>query len=254
MSLLSFDTSSLLHWVLLLTLLALNLFLLFRHFRLKQEEGGELFARMLGTNFFALYLLYRIKLQWINVTVYGRFPSIFGWIQWVLIIFPFVIFLFSYLFRGPAKSLANKWNEIVFPLFVAAMPFGVYESNKLIYDVWIRKTPFLYSIFKPFYPFSYTYFDWLASVLIFLGDVIAFWALLYLRRSFSIMAEVRDLQLRGPYRWIRHPMYLGEILATLGFCLLKFSGEEVIDDINLVSIFETGIYYMGSYKSCPSCD
>ena len=57
----------------------------------------------------------------------------------------------------------------------------------------------------------------------FLGDVIAFWALLYLRRSFSIMAEVRDLQLRGPYRWIRHPMYLGEILATLGFCLLKFS-------------------------------
>lgn len=220
---LTFNSNSILHWILLFLLIFLNLFLIVRHYRSKSEEGGELFARILGANFFALYLLYRINLQWINVTVYGRFPSLFGWIQWILIVFPFVIFLFSYLFRGPAKSLANKWNEIVFPLFVAAMPFGVYESNKLIYDMWVRKTPFLYSIFKTFYPFSYLYFDWVASLLIFLGDVIALWALLYLRRSFSIMTEVRELQVRGPYRWIRHPMYLGEILATIGFCLLKFS-------------------------------
>jgi protein-S-isoprenylcysteine O-methyltransferase Ste14 len=59
-----------------------------------------------------------------------------------------------------------------------------------------------------------------ATSCLFLGNAIGVWALVYLRRSFSIMAEVRELVARGPYRFVRHPMYLGQILSTGGLLLL----------------------------------
>ena len=41
------------------------------------------------------------------------------------------------------------------------------------------------------------------------------WALLVLRRNFSILPEVRTLVTRGPYAWIRHPLYLGYVVLWL---------------------------------------
>jgi protein-S-isoprenylcysteine O-methyltransferase Ste14 len=44
----------------------------------------------------------------------------------------------------------------------------------------------------------------------------AIWSLAYLRRSLSIIPEARRLSTGGPYRVVRHPLYLFEILAALG--------------------------------------
>ena len=187
-----------------------------------REDLVELISRILGSNFFGFYLLYRIQMKFQGGFFFAS-RNYFEWIQWLLIVFPFFIFFGSYLFRLPAKAVANRFREIVFPFWVALIPFGVYESNRLAYVVWIRKTEFLNMLFTPFYPLSYQGFYSAGSVFIFLGDLLAFCALLYLYRSFSIMVEVRNLQIQGPYRWIRHPMYSGEILATIGFCLFKFS-------------------------------
>jgi protein-S-isoprenylcysteine O-methyltransferase Ste14 len=51
------------------------------------------------------------------------------------------------------------------------------------------------------------------------GLLLALWSLLALGFSFSIAPEDRGIVERGPYRWIRHPMYLGEILSLLGLCI-----------------------------------
>jgi len=51
------------------------------------------------------------------------------------------------------------------------------------------------------------------------GLLLALWALLALRFSFSIAPEDRGIITRGPYRLIRHPMYLGEIVSLLGLCI-----------------------------------
>ena len=40
-----------------------------------------------------------------------------------------------------------------------------------------------------------------------------------LGRSFSIIPQARTLVKSGPYKYLRHPLYVGEIVATLGFVL-----------------------------------
>lgn len=59
-----------------------------------------------------------------------------------------------------------------------------------------------------------------ASVLLLLAGMgFSVYALLHLGRSFSVMAEARRLVVDGPYARVRHPLYLGEAIATLGLTL-----------------------------------
>lgn len=61
--------------------------------------------------------------------------------------------------------------------------------------------------------------DSLSTVLILIGTTMAIMAVLDLGRSMSIMPEARKLVTGGLYRRIRHPLYLAEEIAVLGFCL-----------------------------------
>jgi protein-S-isoprenylcysteine O-methyltransferase Ste14 len=56
----------------------------------------------------------------------------------------------------------------------------------------------------------------LSTVLVLIGSVGAIAALSQLGRSFSVMAETRQLVTSGPYRVMRHPLYLTEEVALLG--------------------------------------
>jgi protein-S-isoprenylcysteine O-methyltransferase Ste14 len=48
-----------------------------------------------------------------------------------------------------------------------------------------------------------------------MGTVLTLSAFLALGRNFGILPGVRSVVTRGPYRWIRHPAYLGELLMVL---------------------------------------
>ncbi|HKR98038.1 MAG TPA: isoprenylcysteine carboxylmethyltransferase family protein, partial [Candidatus Dormibacteraeota bacterium] len=54
-----------------------------------------------------------------------------------------------------------------------------------------------------------------STPLIILAFVIALLGLGALRRNLSIIPEARRLVTSGPYRFIRHPLYLGELLAAI---------------------------------------
>lgn len=55
-----------------------------------------------------------------------------------------------------------------------------------------------------------------AQGLFVIGVLLACVALLSLGRSFSILPAVRTVATSGPYRWVRHPAYLGESIMALG--------------------------------------
>jgi protein-S-isoprenylcysteine O-methyltransferase Ste14 len=56
----------------------------------------------------------------------------------------------------------------------------------------------------------------LADVLLSGGMVWAVWSLRCLDRNMSVLAQARDVVVRGPYRWVRHPLYVGELVSALG--------------------------------------
>ena len=53
------------------------------------------------------------------------------------------------------------------------------------------------------------------------GTLFTIWSLATLGRCFGLFPEVRGLVMRGPYRVVRHPVYLGELLSAVGLLLAK---------------------------------
>jgi protein-S-isoprenylcysteine O-methyltransferase Ste14 len=53
------------------------------------------------------------------------------------------------------------------------------------------------------------------------GPAIGLWGLLHLGRSFGVIVTVREVVLSGPYRWVRHPMYLGWIVTLCGVVCMR---------------------------------
>jgi protein-S-isoprenylcysteine O-methyltransferase Ste14 len=65
--------------------------------------------------------------------------------------------------------------------------------------------------------------EMVSTLLVLFGSAAAIYTLLQLGRSFSLMAEARRLVTSGPYRLVRHPLYLAEELAVIGISMQFFS-------------------------------
>jgi protein-S-isoprenylcysteine O-methyltransferase Ste14 len=76
-------------------------------------------------------------------------------------------------------------------------------------------------------------------VCIVIGPLISLWGILYLRRSFGVFVTLRKIVLNGPYRWVRHPMYLGWVCVCTGLVLANFSGAYFV----LVSVHISILLY-----------
>ena len=51
------------------------------------------------------------------------------------------------------------------------------------------------------------------------GMTASSYVLLRLGRSFSILPQARGLVTKGPYAWVRHPLYAAELVSTFGVML-----------------------------------
>jgi protein-S-isoprenylcysteine O-methyltransferase Ste14 len=73
-------------------------------------------------------------------------------------------------------------------------------------------------------PQELSYWLYLALLLLLLAGIIfAICALIFLGRSISLLPEARRLVTRGPYALVRHPLYLGEMVAIAGIALQHLS-------------------------------
>jgi len=69
--------------------------------------------------------------------------------------------------------------------------------------------------------------EWAGATLQALGLTWQLIAKLALGRSFGVLPASRGLVTRGPYRVVRHPIYLGYLIGHLGFLLSNFSLQNV---------------------------
>jgi protein-S-isoprenylcysteine O-methyltransferase Ste14 len=112
----------------------------------------------------------------------------------------------SFLTREPVREGTGR-KEIVIPAVSFALPFLV-TNNILLFPVqW--STDYGLVIAVP-------------------GILLACASLIVLRRSFSILPAVRAVTSSGPYRWVRHPLYLGESVYLVGMMLLAFNALSVL--------------------------
>lgn len=72
-----------------------------------------------------------------------------------------------------------------------------------------------------------------AEIVFVVGAVLAMTSFLYLGRCFAIFPAIRGVVADGPYRVIRHPAYLGELLMVSG-CF--FAGPKLVG-IALLAVF-----------------
>ena len=128
--------------------------------------------------------------------------SALRWAGTLLAIAFYVLVIWCYLRRGPARATTSSvtarvaavvatWIPFVIPLLHGAPPGPVWQG--------------------------------VSDVLLLAGTAWAVWSLRSLGRNLSVIAQARDVADRGPYRWIRHPLYAGEIVSSLGLAIAAHS-------------------------------
>ncbi len=121
----------------------------------------------------------------------------------LLIIFFYGLVIFLYFLRSSASSTVKSFWTKAIAIIAAFLPFtlpllGTHKSgNSLI-------------IFA-------------ANFIIISGLSFSLYALFVLGKSFSIIPQARRLVQDGPYRLVRHPLYLSEMVAVSGIVLTRYN-------------------------------
>lgn len=124
---------------------------------------------------------------------------------WAAETLTFLVVALAYLTRVPPVDRSKGFSEVALPLLATFTPFLL--------------------LFTPPHPFAYATMERLQALFwgMALSTTFTVWGLFTLGRSFSITVEARKLVAHGPYRLVRHPVYLGEMAAALFVTLWRFS-------------------------------
>jgi protein-S-isoprenylcysteine O-methyltransferase Ste14 len=135
----------------------------------------------------------------------GQYHTFFFKPLWLAETLLFVVLAIAVIVRRDPVGRSHGVAEIIIPLVGSVMPFGLLTSPP---SIWTRGNSTLLIMI----------FLWMTIATIFTT-----WGMWILRRSFSITVEARALVTAGPYRWIRHPVYLGEVMAAFALMVLRVS-------------------------------
>jgi protein-S-isoprenylcysteine O-methyltransferase Ste14 len=136
-------------------------------------------------------------------------------VRWTLLTLLAVLFWSAYWRRRPAIALASRPVEILLPLVCSALPLAQYPPAPVVHWIdahWPGLSAFLW---RP----CFDALPALGLTLMAAGEAFAVASMLSLGRSFSIFSEVRELVTSGLYRYVRHPLYLGEMTAVWGYVI-----------------------------------
>jgi protein-S-isoprenylcysteine O-methyltransferase Ste14 len=164
------------------------------------------FGRALPLGVFGFLVAVQAELAFAGLGRLGQDPSAAVYLVNRLLTLSFFSFLFiMYMVRG--RAVARDHN----PVAVIAALVGSFVLFSLILVPSPARSEGLLMLT-------------VSNLCLALGMGWAIYALAYLRHRFSIVPEARGLVTSGPYRMVRHPIYLGEILAGFGLVLPIIAG------------------------------
>jgi protein-S-isoprenylcysteine O-methyltransferase Ste14 len=137
---------------------------------------------------------------------------------WVVETFIYLVLLVAFLVRVEPIDRSIGVKQVLIPLIGGMLPFALLGSPPHP-AVW-REPSALYAVF------------WTMTA----ATALTIWGMWTLRRAFSITVEARQLVTGGPYRWIRHPIYLGEMLTAIAVAIWRFSWWNLAIVIAFVAI------------------
>ena len=117
----------------------------------------------------------------------------------------YFVLITAFLVRTDPVDRSQGFREVIIPLVGSIIPFALLCSPPA---TWIIKNR----------TYLLIAFWWMTA-----STAFTVWGMWTLRRSFSITVEARALVTTGPYRFIRHPIYLGEILSSCAVAFWRFS-------------------------------
>jgi protein-S-isoprenylcysteine O-methyltransferase Ste14 len=130
----------------------------------------------------------------------GGLTEVLRWLATALVCAFYGLITMSYLRRGPAVATSSSAKAHVAAVTATLAPFAF-----------------------PLLPGSGTgaVRELVAGTLLVAGMAWSVWSIRCLGRNLSILAQARVVVEHGPYRWVRHPLYTGELVAALGIALLS---------------------------------
>src|SRR6202008_896296 len=93
----------------------------------------------------------------------------------------------------------------------------------------------------------------LSTACVLIGMIMMLVTIRYLGRSFSLVPQARNVVQTGPYRWIKHPLYLAEEIAVLGVVLRNLTPLTVGLLVLHIGVQICRIYYEEDLlrRNCP---
>lgn len=169
--------------------------------------------------------------RWVGLLIFGGMTArtasqipgegepTLAFVRWGLVTALFALFTLAYLRRPKARALASRPIEILLPLVVAALPLVQDGPPSVVLRAIAGDAAlpaFLRTMLSPIGQVH----EIPGLALMAVGEAFAVVAMFWLGRSFSLFVEVRELVTAGPYRLVRHPVYLGELVGIWGYALL----------------------------------
>lgn len=125
----------------------------------------------------------------------------------LLIVLFYALLVYLYIIRSTARSSTRSFTAKIAAVVATFLPFAIPMLSK--------------PSGNPALMFS-------ASLITIVGIAIALYSLGTLGKSFSIIPQARTLVQEGPYRVVRHPVYLGELISILGIVLARPSTAALV--------------------------
>ena len=117
----------------------------------------------------------------------------------------FTVLATAFIVRRDPVSRSRGVAEIIVPLVGSVLPFGLLTTPPVMWMSGSSGLVIMISLWTT------------------IATLFTTWSMWTLRRSFSITVEARALVTAGPYQWTRHPVYLGEVMATLAVMVWRLS-------------------------------